>query len=193
MLFGLAEGQRNCRSFRKTCNELCFAAKKGARGLDELKKPGSQQKEEWTKTFRKMFSQLPDEFAEASRLAKELSTVFHSEMARELSASFNAHIQSLPQNSYDDKQSIATWANRELHRLHLAIRCPKSGKPALLIANYRQRGDDRPRFKIECRHSEGRTNTIFSGALPELELIEDPPRQEPLAREQRSDRGPFQR
>ena len=122
-----------------------------------------------------------------------MSTVFHSEMARELSGSFNSHIQTLPQNTYDDKQSIATWANRELHRLHLAIRCPKSGSPALLIADYRQRGDDRPRFKIESRHSEGRTISVFCGALPALELTEDPPRHEPLSRKERSNRGPFQR
>jgi hypothetical protein len=104
-------------------------------------------------------------------------------MASALVPLFNVHVQSLPAESIQQKRDIASWCNRELHELNLAIRCPRTNKPAILVADTRYDGDIKGRFRLSVRDEGG--HLIRSGSwsdVPTLELIQASPRLEPFAK-----------
>ncbi len=124
------------------------------------------------------FGDLPASYADAYTLILEKSQQFRAQVASVLAPRLNAHLKTLPQDNYADKQALATWVNNELRQLGLAIRCPKTGKPATLVADSRGQGEY-ARFRLDVRGDDGRhLRTMTSTTLPEFELIEDEPRRE---------------
>lgn len=114
---------------------------------------------------------------------KQLGHEFKSAVAARLQPALNFHLQGLSHESYSEKQEIASWVNAQLHDLGLAIKCPKTGKPATLIADVRGGDDEYSRFRLDIRGDDGRhLRTYSSRELPELEIIENEPRVEGLAR-----------
>jgi hypothetical protein len=103
-------------------------------------------------------------------------------LAETLAPVLNAQLQSLPQETYEQKRSLASWTNHELHQLGLTIKCPRTGKPAILLADLRSQDDDTGRFRLEVRGDGSRRVRTYCGAeLPDLELMEEPPRRETFA------------
>jgi hypothetical protein len=141
--------------------------------------------------FRRAFAGLLEDkdYADLTKSATDVEHYFFRELAARLQPALNAYLQTRPSESYADKQDIASWVNNELHKHRLAIRCPKTGKPANLIADV-QGGEDSPsRFRLDVRGDDGnRVRTFSSRELFELELMEDALREEPLARKYRENR-----
>lgn len=127
---------------------------------------------------------------------KELEHEYRLAVAKRLQPLLNQELQVQPKDSYAEKQSIASWVNRRLKEIGLAIKCPKTGRPANLFADIKQAGSEISRFRLEIRDEKGhKVRTYNSRSLPELELVEDEPRREPLvkwseiARRPQSDRS----
>ena len=113
----------------------------------------------------------------------ELRTAFHRFLAEQLQSRLNAHLKTVPQESYQEKQALASQVNRELRELGLSIRCPRTGLPAILIADVREPSEGSSRFRLEVATAEGgRRRTYTAATLPDLELMVDNPRCESLAR-----------
>jgi HEAT repeat protein len=125
----------------------------------------------------------PRLYTSAAEAAKEFFSLGKQEFAQRLTPLLNTHLRRAPQDTYIEKQAIASWVNAELRALGLAIRCPKTGRPAILIADIRSGGAETSRFRLEVVNENGRRERTFTTAhnLPELELIEDSPRLEGLA------------
>lgn len=130
-------------------------------------------------------ARLRNDYLECVESLAALSHQVHDAIADELTPRMNKHLQQMPQDTYEEKQSLASWVNSELRHLNLAIRCPKTGKPATLVADIRGGEDQSSRFRLDVRGDDGRhQRTLTSNTLPVLELMEDEPRREGLARRQ---------
>ena len=128
---------------------------------------------------------------------KQLISLAKAEVAARLGPVLSRELAAMPHESYKEKQAAASWINGELRQLGLAIRCPKTHRPAILVADVQGGGHDTSRFRLEIRDEEGhKKRTFTSQKPPELELMEDAPRQEPIAkwseRARRKSSGPPQ-
>lgn len=124
---------------------------------------------------------LPQEYGELINDLGRIRSAVTQQIGRQLESVMSDHWRSQPAETLEQKQEICKAANADLRRLGLAILCPKTNKPAILVADYRE-GDgsaSRFRFQVEA-DSGGRTRTVASGTFPELKLIEAPVREEPF-------------
>jgi hypothetical protein len=109
-----------------------------------------------------------------------LSHEVRQRIAAELGPALNIKAQAMPHHTYDEKKELARWVNDQLRRFDLAIKCPKTGQPSLLLV---MTGDhpEIGRFVIEHKTPEGkRVRPVTSTKLPQLELMEAAPRRESL-------------
>jgi hypothetical protein len=109
-----------------------------------------------------------------------LSHEVRQRIAAELAPALNIKAQAMPHHTYDEKKELARWVNDQLRRFDLAIKCPKTGQPSLLLV---MTGDhpEIGRFVIEHKTPEGkRVRPVTSTKLPHLELMEAAPRRESL-------------
>lgn len=92
------------------------------------------------------------------------------QIAAKLEQPLNVEINARPHASYDEKKELAKWVNAELRRFGLALKCPKTGRPAILIGH----ATGVPgvgRFHIEVLGEEGVAKRTYTGVqLPTLEL-----------------------
>lgn len=158
---------------------------------DMVSSSGSEKKDidihaaivESIKRVRDITSSMPLIYEERQKLVASLSDGIRSTIAAAIEPTLNAYLATLPHATYEDKQRMATWVNGQLRGLALAIRCPKTGKPAILIADVRAEAETGGRFRLEVRGDQGRrVRTSSSNRLPELQLMADIPRLEPFAK-----------
>lgn len=106
---------------------------------------------------------------------------FHYLLAESLCEAFNANVALMPQKTLAEKQALTRRANLDLRMLGLAIRCPKTGEPAMLLAD---QGYDSETGRFQLRLVQGAQQhrvTVSSRLLPRLDLMEAPLRREALA------------
>jgi hypothetical protein len=97
---------------------------------------------------------------------------FRRAVAEVLEPALNAQAGATPHDTYDGKREVARWVNEELRGHGLAVKCPKTGQPALLVADPGQDGG-RGRFQFDILTAAGRRKrTLSSVELPRLELID---------------------
>jgi hypothetical protein len=123
----------------------------------------------------------PEAFAKTYAKVAEVMLLTRREMAERLSGPLSAKVHRMPQETYEQKKSIASWVNSTLREVGLAIRCPKTGRPAILIADIRNSPEDSSRFRLEITDEDGRKVRTWTGSNLtdlELELREDEPRKE---------------
>ena len=114
------------------------------------------------------------------RLA-EARELFHDLLAERLTEGFNAHLASLPSQTMEQKQQLTRDANADLRALGLAVKCPKTGQPAVLHAD-RGNHPAEGRFQVALISAESnRKRTLSSPQLFSVELMGHPTRREPLA------------
>ncbi|MFO0858350.1 MAG: hypothetical protein U0640_13460 [Phycisphaerales bacterium] len=113
---------------------------------------------------------------EYSTLRSRLDAMFdhtRQDLARQLAPALQKEALSRPHETYDQKKSLAKWINGELRRYGLAIRCPRTGQPSLLLANAGGVAGI-GRFHIEHTDSAGkRHRSVTSVTLPPLDLMTD--------------------
>jgi hypothetical protein len=141
------------------------------------------QIQQWRRTIQSLLADLPLDFVDMSWTATALGHCFKNELAAKLQSPLNTHLRALPRATYAEKQSIASTVNGYLRDYGLAIRCPKTNKPAILIADVEGGPDSPSRFRFEVRAESGRRiRTVSSRELPELVLMEDTIRPEPFSK-----------
>lgn len=154
---------------------------------------GDQHKrqEEWVNGLRKVLREMPDDYCLAGDIAEQLRHLFHAELAEAIQPRLNAHLKQMPQSTLPERQALATWLHGQLHdRLGLAVRCPRTSHPALLITDRVYADKDYLRWRLHVTDpAGGSTKTYLSSKLPELDLMENPPRKETFSKGSRRERG----
>ncbi len=97
-----------------------------------------------------------------------LAVAVREELAGRLGPRLLAHARSLPQAAYAEKQELAKWVNGQLRQLGLAVRCPKTGRAAILLADHGP-NPEKGRFQVQTAHD--RKRTLSSVELPEFALM----------------------
>jgi hypothetical protein len=144
---------------------------------------------EWRRLTQQLLATLPRDYQSCRRTLAALSHAFRNELAEAFEGHLNTYIQTLPQQTYQERKVIASFVNEELRELGLAIKCPRSGRPAILIADVKNSTDGTGRFRLESRNDGGhKYRTRTSSKLFALNLIEDSPRKEGMARWTQCDR-----
>lgn len=113
------------------------------------------------------------EYEEARIAAGYATRIVQEELARELGELLNGRAASMPQATYEQKKALANWVNNELRPLGLAVRCPATGRPAVLQASV---GNDRAvgAFRFDTLAADGgREQRSWATRLPRLELVVD--------------------
>jgi hypothetical protein len=114
----------------------------------------------------KSYAQLREELAAHSDASRK-------KIAAVLEPALNAKAAMLPHATYDEKKTLAKWANAELRRFGLAIRCPRTGKACLLMGNPGGQ-PGKGRFVLEYTDESGKRHHPFTSVtLPHLELTLD--------------------
>lgn len=137
--------------------------------------------EQFQSLLQMISRESPAGFAAKAERFIEVGHAFRKTVASLLQGPLNDHLQTLPQETPHEKQAIAVWVNAQMRALGLAIRCPKTGRPSVLISDIKESGSEIGRFRFENRDEQGaKVRSWTSTTLPELELMEDLPRREPL-------------
>lgn len=155
--------------------------------VDRMLREGAEESAERRRTMvRAALAHAPDDYAACQKLVADLSHVFRREIAEVLGPRLNDVIKAMPQETYVEKQALASWVNNELRQLGLAIRDEKTRRPAILVADVKGGVESPSRFRFEVREDNGtKTRTFTSRTLPTLELMEDKVRSESFARQSR--------
>lgn len=114
-------------------------------------------------------------------------------MGSVLQTSLNEHFTRLPQSTLAERRELAAELNRCLKSLSLAIRCPRTDKPAILVVDTADREhSDISRFRLQITDDHGRQQrpVTWSELPASLELMPAPIRIEPLSRERRPPTNP---
>lgn len=109
------------------------------------------------------------------RELREIVGVFLEEVAACATPIINHLASGQPASTFSEKKELAKWINGQAAELGLAVRCPKTEKPAYFIGN----GSHNPehgRFQLVLCE-DGKARTLTSAQLPEFELV---PREGPL-------------
>ncbi len=123
------------------------------------------------KTIRAILSNATDNYDEHRAMLIALSDAFRQEISQSFEPVFNEQVQGLKKDSYDEKKAVAKYANAELRRLGLGIRCPTTGEPAILQA-YPGNRPDEGRFRLDYTDADGRRRQVVSWmTLPDLALM----------------------
>ena len=126
---------------------------------------------------------LPADYEGRYQALKTFQNEIRTEVAVLLQPVLQEQAAAMPIDTYAEKQHVSTWVNSQLRELGLAIRCPHTGRPAILVADLRDAETQSSRFRYAIRDERGRqTKTVSSKQLPDLELMADDPRQESRAK-----------
>lgn len=130
------------------------------------------------------FRSVPEAFADREAEAKRIKSLVLAQVAAALQPSLNESFSLRPHGTLPDKQDLASEVNATLRDVGLCLRCPRTGEPAILVADFKDASDARTgRFRFETRDAHGRKSRVGSTAgFPELELMEDPGRRETAVR-----------
>lgn len=123
--------------------------------------------------MRSISAKLPAEFPARQATLLRLTDTFREELAAALQAPLNAHLASMPQENYEEKQALVLWLNAELRRFGLAVRCPKTGRASLLQVDI-GRQPEKGRFQTDNVNGQGKRERPLSfNELIPLELMPD--------------------
>lgn len=118
---------------------------------------------------------LPATFSydEVRTVVIDFETSVRESIARALSPHLNYHVALVPQDTYDEKRELAKWVNAELRRFGVAIKCPRTGLPAFLVADPGGRPGS-GRFQLEVTQDGKPHRSVSSGTLMQLSLMASP-------------------
>ncbi len=118
-------------------------------------------------------------YEEVQAAASAATQAVREEVASALASPLNERAAQMPQATYEEKKELAKWVNAQLRPFGLAVRCPATGRPAILHAGV---GGDRAvgTFRFDTMAHDGRREQrSWSTRLPQLEPIVDTSEQTP--------------
>ena len=147
----------------------------------------SDSKEEVLRTaLQSVLAGLPEDYPSRYAELVKMSHVFHQEIAKSLEPAIAVQAKAAEVPDLAERRSQVTRLNEDLRRLHLALRCPKTQRPAILIADIRTNREGETeglRFRLQVHGEAGKTFKSFSSnGLPPLDLMEDAVRIETFSR-----------
>ncbi len=117
--------------------------------------------------------ELPKDYASRREALTALNDATRVAIAKALEAPLNAHAATLPQDTYEDKKTLAKWINAELRQFGLALKCDRTDRPCILVGNPGNRPDV-GRFMLQYMDERGKLHhPLTSVTLPKLELMTD--------------------
>lgn len=146
--------------------------------LFKSKLRGSVQRDEdqvqaFKSALTSILKQAEGSYAEQRAVLTKATDFTREAIAQVLAPSLNKQAGELAQDTYEDKKHLAKWINAELRRFGLAVKCPKTGFPCLLVATT----GNRPsigRFVLDYTDADGKRHHPISWAtLPHLQLMPD--------------------
>lgn len=146
-------------------------AEKDKEGLDaQLKRIGDLLGERKRDDYESLLNRLT-----------EARAVFHDMLAQRFAEAFNSHLAAQPQGTLQEKRTLARQANAVLRNIGLAVKCPKTGEPAVFYGDPGHTPEE-GRFQLGLASEEAsRKRTFTSRTLFRVELMGRPVRREPLA------------
>ena len=96
---------------------------------------GMRLRTEWEAATEALLKTLPDGYRPLTGKLVDVDKTFRGAVARRLEEALNEQVSAMPAASYDDKRTLARWVNAELRRFGLALVCPKSRRPSVLLAD----------------------------------------------------------
>jgi hypothetical protein len=144
--------------------------------------PEEERDENWLTELRAVLAGLPRDYRQSYNIIRDIRHKVLREIAVALQPRLNQEIEQLPQSEFAEKQRIVTMVNQDLRLLNLCVRCPATSGPAILVTDFRDNEERNSRFRFQIVDSSGRQlRKNSSDRLPELNLMEAPPREEHFA------------
>jgi hypothetical protein len=135
---------------------------------------GKMLRSAWEDATAELLKSLPEGYLPLTGKLADVDKAFRVAIARRVTDAFNRHVVTMPAASYDDKRALARWVNAELRRLGLALVCPKTRRPAVLLADPGGAAGV-GRFQFQSEGPDGRKVRAYSSAtLPVVELTAAP-------------------
>lgn len=103
----------------------------------------------------------------------EARQVFHELLAARFTAELNEHLQQAKRDSIEDRRNAALDISTALNSLGLAIRCPKTGEPALLRAETGRAGSG-GHFQLRLIGEMNQSRTLSFATPVDFELMPSP-------------------
>ena len=107
--------------------------------------------------------------------AEHIHHLFMNELGKRLAPALTDHLQLRPQSNIIEKTHVAKWLTEQLARFGLAVRCPKTGQAAVLMAVRKYDNPSRGGFQISAPDPDvvrGRRRvTTTSTQFPSVELV----------------------
>lgn len=132
-----------------------------------------------------LFSELPSNFTERKDALLGIRDAVRVAMAHALQHSLNEYLMRQPQNTLDERRELVSEVNSMLRNLSLAFKCPRTGRPAILVVDTGDaRHQDAGRFRFQVTDDNGKLRrTLTSNDLPlPVELMPAAQRLESLSR-----------
>lgn len=124
--------------------------------------------------IREILESGPTGFDAVRQRIDRVQQVVREESFRVIGPMLASRAAEIPVGTYEEKRAFVAWLNAELRHHHLAIRCPKTGKPTILEINP-GRLPATGRFRFDHLDETGRHHTTFTCVdLPPLEFMPDP-------------------
>jgi hypothetical protein len=128
----------------------------------------------WEAATEALLMSLPDKYQPLAGKFADVDRSFRMSLSRRLEDALNQQVATMPAATYDDKRTLARWVNAELRRFGLALVCPKSRRPSVLLADPGGTAGV-GRFQFQSEAPDGRKVRAHSSAtLPRLELTAAP-------------------
>ncbi len=128
----------------------------------------------WEAATEALLRSFPEGYQPLTGKVLDVDQSFRRALAARLEEPLNQQVSVMPAATYDDKRAVARWVNSELRRVGLALVCPKTRRPSVLLAD----PGGTPgigRFQFQSESPEGRKVRAYSSAmLPRLELTTAP-------------------
>jgi hypothetical protein len=116
-------------------------------------------------------TEAADEYEAAAATVEARQFKDKSAAAAFLAPELWRRLAGMPARTYDETRALAKWANAELRRFGLAIKCPKTGRPSALLAD----PGGKPgigRFQLLNVDLNGKkARTLSAQELPSLDLM----------------------
>ena len=117
-------------------------------------------------------------FENATENAKILEKTARTQLAVKLTPIFKDFVKAAPQD-HEGRKIFASQVNEMLRSVGLAIECPKTHRPSILVADLGGREGNISRFRLETRADKSRRVRTWGGSdLSGLNLMPDERRRE---------------
>lgn len=113
----------------------------------------------------------PSGYEEIKKNAVLETHQFRQTLANSLAPALNARIRAMPQETLEQKKALADWVNDELEPLGLAVRDPKTGKPAQIrgdVGDYLGVG----RYQFRFQENKKTVRSTTTNELPVLIVVD---------------------